>query len=67
MIEVAEIEPGDKVLEVGAGSGYAAAVISRIAAQVYTIERHSSLVIAARQDLRGWDTTISNCASETVH
>ncbi len=34
MIQAAEIEPGDKVLEVGAGSGYAAAVISRIAARV---------------------------------
>ena len=33
MIEAAAIGPGDKVLEVGAGSGYAAAVISRIAEQ----------------------------------
>ena len=33
MIEAAEIRPGDRVLEVGAGSGYAAAVISRIAAR----------------------------------
>src|SRR5207253_519890 len=35
MIEAAGIEPGDRVLEVGAGSGYAAAVMSRIAAEVY--------------------------------
>ena len=34
MIEAAGIKPGDKVLEVGAGSGYAAAVISRIAGRV---------------------------------
>ena len=33
MIELAEIKPGDKVLEVGAGSGYAAAVMSRMAHQ----------------------------------
>ena len=33
MIQAAEIKPGDTVLEVGAGSGYAAAVISRIAAR----------------------------------
>ena len=31
MLELAEIKPGDKVLEVGAGSGYAAAVMSRMA------------------------------------
>ncbi len=39
MIEAAQIRPGDKVLEVGAGSGYAAAVMSRIAGQVIGIER----------------------------
>jgi len=43
MIEAAQIEPGDRVLEVGAGSGYAAAVIGRIAARVYAIERHAEL------------------------
>src|SRR3954470_17833382 len=43
MIEAAEITPGAKVLEVGAGSGYAAAVMSRIAAHVYAIERHTTL------------------------
>src|SRR6056297_1005002 len=43
MIEAAELGPDDSVLEVGAGSGYAAAVMSRIAAQVYAIERIASL------------------------
>jgi len=43
MIEAAAIRPGDKVLEVGAGSGYAAAVISRIAERVVAIERHGEL------------------------
>ena len=43
MIEAAELSPGDRVLEVGGGSGYAAAVMSRIAAEVYTIERHTAL------------------------
>ncbi len=38
MIELLEIESGDKVLEVGTGSGYDAAVLSRLAAEVYTIE-----------------------------
>src|SRR5688572_6031181 len=49
MIEAAEIKPGDKVLEIGAGSGYAAAVMSRIAKKVYAIERHAALAEAARQ------------------
>jgi protein-L-isoaspartate O-methyltransferase len=43
MIEAAEVKPGDHVLEVGAGSGYAAAVLSHIADRVYAIERHPSL------------------------
>ncbi|HEY6483381.1 MAG TPA: protein-L-isoaspartate(D-aspartate) O-methyltransferase [Steroidobacteraceae bacterium] len=57
MIEAAEVRPGDRVLEVGAGSGYAAAVMSRIAAKVYAIERHAPLVEAAAQRLRkgGYD------------
>jgi protein-L-isoaspartate(D-aspartate) O-methyltransferase len=52
MIQAAGIKPGDKVLEVGAGSGYAAAVISRIAAKVIGIERQHDLVEIARARLR---------------
>jgi protein-L-isoaspartate(D-aspartate) O-methyltransferase len=57
MIELAEIEPGDRVLEVGAGSGYAAAVMSRIASKVYAIERHEELATQARARLerQGYD------------
>lgn len=51
MIESVEIKTGDRVLEIGTGSGYAAAVISRIAAEVYTVERHQTLVHYARQNL----------------
>ena len=39
----------DRVLEVGAGSGYAAAMLSRIAAEVYAIERHEALAELARR------------------
>ncbi|HET7708629.1 MAG TPA: protein-L-isoaspartate(D-aspartate) O-methyltransferase [Sphingomicrobium sp.] len=49
MIDAAEIRPGARVLEVGAGSGYAAAVISRIAATVVAIERQPELVRIARE------------------
>jgi protein-L-isoaspartate(D-aspartate) O-methyltransferase len=51
MIELLELAPGDKVLEVGAGSGYAAAVMSRIAGKVYAIERHNELAELARRRL----------------
>jgi len=43
MVEAAEIGPGDRVLEVGAGSGYAAAVIGALAGEVFAIERHGEL------------------------
>jgi protein-L-isoaspartate(D-aspartate) O-methyltransferase len=48
MIEAAELAPGDKVLEIGAGSGYAAAVMSRIAGEVVAVERHGKLAGLAR-------------------
>ena len=51
MIQAAAIKPGDRVLEVGSGSGYAAAVISRIAAKVVGIERQHELVAIARERL----------------
>jgi protein-L-isoaspartate(D-aspartate) O-methyltransferase len=57
MIQAAGIKPGDTVLEVGAGSGYAAAVISRIAERVIAIERQHELVEVARERMQrlGYD------------
>jgi protein-L-isoaspartate(D-aspartate) O-methyltransferase len=57
MIQAAGIRLGDKVLEIGAGSGYAAAVISRIAGRVIGIERQHDLVEVARErlNLLGFD------------
>ena len=49
MIEAADVAPGDRVLEVGAGSGYAAAVMACIADRVYAIERHETLAKSARR------------------
>jgi protein-L-isoaspartate(D-aspartate) O-methyltransferase len=45
------LNPDEKVLEIGTGCGYAAAVFSRIVSQVYTVERISELVSYARQKL----------------
>ena len=47
MIEALEIRPTDRVLEVGAGSGYAAAILARLADRVYAIERHRRLADSA--------------------
>ena len=51
MTAALELKPDDRVLEVGAGSGYAAAVLSEIATDVYTIERHKILADTARSRL----------------
>ena len=48
MASLLELEGGERVLEVGTGSGYAAAVLSRLCAEVVTIERHETLAEAAR-------------------
>ena len=60
MIEAAQLGPGDRVLEIGAGSGYAAAVMGMIAGQVHAIERHNldalpgeKAVYAGRDELLG--------------
>jgi protein-L-isoaspartate(D-aspartate) O-methyltransferase len=52
MTEAARIGPQSRVLEVGTGSGYAAAVLAEVAAEVVTIERHAALANDARQVLQ---------------
>jgi protein-L-isoaspartate(D-aspartate) O-methyltransferase len=51
MIEALALRGGEKVLEIGGGSGYAAAVMADIAAQVFTIERIPELAETARANL----------------
>ena len=53
MVEAAEVGPGDRVLEIGTGSGYGAAVLSRVAGEVWTVERHGTLADAARDRAGG--------------
>ncbi len=49
MTQALEVGPRDKVLEVGTGSGYQAAILSQLARRVYTVDRHKRLVAAARK------------------
>jgi protein-L-isoaspartate(D-aspartate) O-methyltransferase len=51
MLEAADLQPGDHVLDIGTGSGYAAALAARIATRVDTIERHAELADDARARL----------------
>jgi protein-L-isoaspartate(D-aspartate) O-methyltransferase len=60
MCEALRVHPADRVLEIGTGSGYAAAVLSVLAAEVYTIERVESLARSARLRL-------SNLGYANVH
>ncbi len=52
MTELLELSGTEKVLEVGAGSGYQAAILSQLARQVHTIERHAGLAHLAEKTLR---------------
>ena len=63
MTAVLELRGDERVLEVGAGSGYAAAVISRCCREVVTIERHRGLADAARGILHelGYDNVEVRC------
>ena len=55
MTEALDISPRDKVLEIGTGSGYQAAILARMARRVYTVERHRRLVRAAREAFAALD------------
>ena len=48
MTQALQVSPRDKVLEIGTGSGYQAAILSKLARRVYTIDRHRRLVQEAR-------------------
>ncbi len=49
MTQALNVQPRDKVLEVGTGSGYQAAVLSHLARRVYTVDRHKRLVREAQE------------------
>jgi protein-L-isoaspartate(D-aspartate) O-methyltransferase len=68
MIEAAQIQPGDRVLEIGAGSGYAAAVLSKVCREVHTVERIAELAEQARQRLErlGYANVSTHLADGTL-
>ncbi len=49
MTQALQVELGDKVLEVGTGSGYQASLLAELGARVFTIERHAELLLHARK------------------
>ncbi|MBD3663528.1 protein-L-isoaspartate(D-aspartate) O-methyltransferase [Sulfitobacter aestuariivivens] len=57
MTQALEVTPRDKVLEIGTGSGYQAAILSKLARRVYTIDRHRRLVREARAIFTAQDLT----------
>lgn len=52
MLELARIEPQDRVLEIGGGTGYQTALLGHLAGQVYSIERHASLARRAQATIK---------------
>jgi protein-L-isoaspartate(D-aspartate) O-methyltransferase len=50
--QLLELKPGEKVLEIGTGSGYQAAILCELGAEVYTVERHKKLYEKARDTLK---------------
>jgi protein-L-isoaspartate(D-aspartate) O-methyltransferase len=52
MAEALELSGGERVLEIGSGSGYQAAVLSLLAREVHTVEMHEELAVASRERLR---------------
>jgi protein-L-isoaspartate(D-aspartate) O-methyltransferase len=52
MLQALELRPADRVLDIGTGSGYHAALLAMLAAHVWTIERHAELSAEAERTLR---------------
>jgi protein-L-isoaspartate(D-aspartate) O-methyltransferase len=51
MVQAAQIKPEDRVLEIGAGSGYQTALLAELASQVFAVERYASLAETAQKTL----------------
>ena len=67
MTECLQVEEGNKILEVGTGSGYQAVLLAEMGARVFTIERHMNLLTQARKRFErlGYDIA-SKCGDGTI-
>ena len=67
MTEMLEVKPGSKMLEIGTGSGYQAAILTEMGARVYTIERNMELLNSARKrfEARSYQI-VSKCGDGTI-
>ena len=67
MTQALEVNKGDKILEIGTGSGYQAAILAEMGARVFTIERHMKLLVEARKRLEkiGYEA-VSKCGDGTI-
>lgn len=67
MTQVLSVTPGDRILEIGTGSGYQAAILSSMGCQVFTIERHLELMNQARMLLETLGhRVVFRCADGTL-
>jgi protein-L-isoaspartate(D-aspartate) O-methyltransferase len=62
------LRPSDRVLEIGAGCGYQAAILSHLAKEVFTVERHPELALAASERLArlGYANVHVHCGDGTL-
>jgi protein-L-isoaspartate(D-aspartate) O-methyltransferase len=64
MTQALAVKPGDKILEVGTGSGYQAVLLAEMGARVFTIERHVGLLTGARRMFDKLGYTIASKAGD---
>lgn len=61
MSALLEVRPREKILEIGTGSGYQAAVLALLGGRVFTVERHETLYLQAQERLRSMDMSAIRC------
>jgi protein-L-isoaspartate(D-aspartate) O-methyltransferase len=68
MLDQLALTPGNRVLEIGTGTGYAAAILAEMGMQVFTIERHEGLARSAQERLveHGYDRVHVRCGDGTL-
>lgn len=67
MTESLGVVPGNRVLEIGTGSGYQAAILAELGARVFTIERHMDLLVQAQKRFEKFGYEIaSKCGDGTI-